>query len=72
MSKAIARFKALSPVAQAAVVAATAWNLTLTARAEWDIAHRDDDQIKGSRTLWRLFCLTNSVGPLSYFRWGRR
>jgi hypothetical protein len=20
---------------------------------------------------WRLACLTNTVGPLAYFRWGR-
>ena len=64
-------FQNLSPVRQAAVVAVTAWNLSLIVLAERDLHRRGDAEIHGSRRLWQLACLTNSVGPLSYFRWGR-
>ena len=70
-SRAINDFTKLSPPAQAGIVAVTAWNLYLSAAAEWDIQHRPAARVRGSKTLWRLACLTNSVGPLSYFRWGR-
>lgn len=72
LSRAISEFKKLSPTRQVAVVAITAWNLTLTVVAERDIQHRPADQVRGSKALWRLVCLTNTVGPLIYFRWGRR
>jgi hypothetical protein len=72
LSRAISDFTKLSPPAQAAIVAVTAWNLYLSAAAEWDIQHRPAAGVRGSRTLWRLACVTNTVGPLSYFHWGRR
>ena len=71
MSGAINEFKQLSPARQAAIVAITAWNLWLSASAERDIHRRPADQIRGSKMFWRLACLTNTVGPASYFRWGR-
>jgi hypothetical protein len=64
-------FQRLSPMRQAAVVAVTGWNVSLIVLAQRDIRRRTDAQIRGSRRLWQLACLTNSVGPLSYFRWGR-
>lgn len=72
MSRAIAQFRKLSPIAQAAIVGITAWNLYLSATAEWDIQRRPSAEVRGRKTLWRLACLTNTVGPLAYFRWGRR
>lgn len=72
MSRAINEFKKLSPTRQAALAAITAWNLTLSIAAEWDIQHRPTAELRGSKAFWRLACLTNTVGPLSYFRWGRR
>ena len=71
MSEALSRFKALSPVAQAAVVGRTAWNLWLIVTAQRDLQHRSDDEVHGPKLLWRLVCLTNTIGPLVYFRWGR-
>jgi len=71
LSRAISDFRKLSPAAQAAIVAVTAWNLYLCAAAEWDLQHRPPVRVRGSKTLWRLACLTNTVGPVSYFRWGR-
>ncbi len=72
MSEAIDRFKRLSPMAQAAIVAITAWNLWLMGSAQRDIQRRPPEQIRGRKLWWRLACLTNTVGPLAYFRWGRR
>jgi hypothetical protein len=72
MSKLFRKFCMLSPVQQAAIVAITAWNFTLIVVAQRDLSHRPDSEIRGSKLLWRLACLTNTVGPLSYFRWGRR
>jgi hypothetical protein len=71
MHAALQHFRRLTPARQAAVVAITGWNLSLIVRAQSDIHHRTDDEIRGNRRLWQLACLTNSVGPLSYFRWGR-
>jgi hypothetical protein len=39
--------------------------------AERDIHRRPAADIRGNKALWRVVCLTNTVGPLIYFRWGR-
>jgi hypothetical protein len=36
-----------------------------------DIWRRPAAQIRGSKGKWRVVCLLNTIGPLSYFRWGR-
>jgi hypothetical protein len=72
MSAVIDRFRKLPPAFQAAIVAITAWNLWLSGSAERDIHRRPADEIRGPKLLWRLFCLTNTLGPAVYFRWGRR
>lgn len=38
---------------------------------ERDIQRRPADQVRGSKTLWRLVCL-NALGAAGYLRWGRR
>lgn len=72
MSEAINKFRNLSPASQAAIVAITAWNLWLSGSAQRDVQRRPPDQIRGRKVFWRLACLTNTVGPAVYFRWGRR
>ena len=72
LANALAEFKRLSPVRQAAIVAITAWNLWLTVTSERDIQRRSRNEVRGPKLVWRLACLTNSVGPLAYFRWGRK
>ncbi|MGI8507535.1 MAG: hypothetical protein ACR2MK_12190 [Solirubrobacteraceae bacterium] len=72
MSKAINKFKELPPAGQAAIVTITAWNLWLSGSAQRDIQRRPRDQIRGRKVFWRLACLTNTIGPVVYFRWGRR
>lgn len=71
MAEAIEKFKHLSPAGQAAIVGITAWNLWLIGLAQRDISRRPAEQIRGPKALWRVACLTNTIGPLVYFRWGR-
>jgi hypothetical protein len=40
--------------------------------AELDIKRRPASEVRGRKGWWRLICLINFLGPLSYFRWGRR
>jgi hypothetical protein len=72
VSRVVSEFRKLSPARQVGILAITAWHLGLSVAAEWDIQHRPAAQVRGSKAFWRLACLTNTVGPLSYFRWGRR
>ncbi|HET6870850.1 MAG TPA: hypothetical protein VFH80_33370 [Solirubrobacteraceae bacterium] len=46
--------------------------VTLLVAAQLDIQRRPAEQINGPKMRWRLLCLINIIGPLSYFRWGRR
>lgn len=46
--------------------------VSLLVAAQLDIQRRPADQIVGRKAWWRLICLINIIGPLSYFRWGRR
>jgi hypothetical protein len=72
ISQLVRDFRALSPVKQAAIVAITAWNWWLSATAELSIQRTPAEHIRGPKLLWRLACLSNTVGPLAYFRFGRR
>lgn len=44
--------------------------LVIVAAAERDIHRRDDSEVRGNKTIWRLLSL-NAAGALGYFRWGR-
>jgi hypothetical protein len=72
ISKLVRDFGALSPVKQAAIVAITAWNWWLSGTAELSIQRTPAEHIRGPKLVWRLACLSNTVGPLAYFRFGRR
>jgi hypothetical protein len=49
-----------------------ALQLALAAAAWIDLARRPADQVAGSKALWALAIAVNFVGPIAYFRWGRR
>jgi hypothetical protein len=72
MSKVLEKFRKLPPGYQAAIAAITAWNIWLSAAAQRDIQRRPPAEIRGPKLIWRVVCLTNTVGPAAYFRWGRR
>jgi len=46
--------------------------LSLAATAWADLATRPADQVNGRKGMWAAIIAVNFVGPLSYFRWGRR
>lgn len=46
--------------------------LSLAATAWTDLATRPAESVNGSKRWWALIIAINWVGPISYFRWGRR
>jgi hypothetical protein len=46
--------------------------LSLAATAWADLARQPADQVNGRKAVWAAIIAVNFVGPLSYFRWGRR
>ena len=46
--------------------------VSLAATAWADLATRPVDQVNGRKGMWAAIIAVNFVGPLSYFRWGRR
>jgi hypothetical protein len=72
MKDALEKFRRLPPEGQAAIIGLTAWNLTLSVLAQRDLAGRPAKKVRGPKWLWALANLTNTVGPLCYFHWGRR
>jgi hypothetical protein len=54
------------------MVVLAAVQLGLLIAAERDIQRRPAPLVRGSKTRWRLVCLINFLGPLSYFTFGRR
>ena len=66
------KFSDRSIPSKIALVLLGAAQVTLLIAAQVDIQRRPAEHINGSKARWRLLCLINFVGPLSYFRWGRR
>ena len=66
------RWADLSPRQQTAVLLAAAVQLTLAVMAWADLATRTPAEVNGSRTTWTAVIAVNFVGPLAWFRWGRR
>ena len=66
------RWADLSPHEQTAVLVAASVQLSLAATAWADLATRTPAEVNGSRTTWAAVIAVNIVGPLAWFRWGRR
>ena len=66
------KFSDLPPVVRALVVAIGAAQVGLLVAAQVDISRRPAEQIRGRKAMWRAIGLLNTVGPLAYFKWGRR
>ena len=54
------------------IVVAGAVQVSLALAAWRDLARRPAVQVNGSKRLWALAIAVNFVGPIAYFRWGRR
>src|SRR5262245_48998776 len=65
------RFQDLPPWRKAILIVMGTIQISLFAAAQYDIAHRSDSQVRGSKKLWRAVSFVNIFGPLAYFRWGR-
>ncbi|MFD1505852.1 PLDc N-terminal domain-containing protein [Georgenia yuyongxinii] len=57
---------------QAAIIAVGAVELALAVTAWTDLARRPAEAVSGSKLKWAAIIAVNLVGPLTYFRWGRR
>ena len=54
------------------VVVAGAIEVGLAAAAWIDLARRPSTQVNGPKPAWAAAIAVNVIGPLCYFRWGRR
>lgn len=73
MAKPIEDFKRrLSPRQRVAIVSLGLIELGTKILAARDIKRRSADQIRGSKTFWRLALLVNTFGPVGYFLLGRK
>ncbi len=46
--------------------------LALLGAALWDICHRPATEINGKKWVWTMVSFLNFVGPLAYFKFGRK
>jgi hypothetical protein len=66
------RWRELSPREQTAVLTLASVQLSLAATAWADLARRPAVDVNGSKLRWALLIAINFVGPVAYFKWGRR
>ncbi len=62
----------LTPRQQTAVLVLGSTQLSLAATAWTDLARRPAEEVNGSKARWALIIAINFLGPVAYFRWGRR
>jgi hypothetical protein len=66
------RWADLSPGQRAGVVALGAVQVSLAIAAWTDLARRPARTVNGPKPVWAVVIAVNTVGPLAWFRWGRR
>ena len=66
------RWSDLTPRMKRGVIAAGSIEVGLAAAAWIDLARRPAAQVNGPKPAWAAAIALNVVGPLSYFKWGRR
>jgi hypothetical protein len=66
------RWRDLSPRQRAAVVVLGTVQLALAVAAWTDLARRAPAEVAGRKGVWAAVIAVNWVGPLAWFRWGRR
>lgn len=62
----------LSPAQQKAIIVAGAAEIVVTAAALRDLTRRPKAAVRGPKALWVLALAVQPVGPLAYFKKGRR
>ena len=71
-TKAPKQWKGFSPSMKPLAVAQRMVQLALVIWAVRDIRHRRDDEINGSRKVWKLAAFAPPIGPIAYFLFGRK
>ncbi|MGY1633486.1 PLDc N-terminal domain-containing protein [Geodermatophilus sp. SYSU D01186] len=66
------RWRDLSGGQRAAVLALGAVQLALAVTAWRDLARRSPAEVAGRKGVWAAVIAVDWVGPLAWFRWGRR
>ncbi len=66
------RWSDLTPGMRRGVIAAATVEVGLAAAAWIDLARRPAARVNGPKPAWAAAIAVNIVGPLAYFRWGRR
>jgi hypothetical protein len=66
------QWKDLSSGERAGIIAAGTIQVGLQLAALWDIRRRPHEQIKGRKGVWAAATFVNTLGPLAYFKFGRR
>ncbi|WP_430331573.1 PLD nuclease N-terminal domain-containing protein [Rhodococcus sp. ACT016] len=62
----------LSPAKRASIIALASVQVSLAVSAWVDLARRRREDVNGSKGKWAAIIAVNTIGPLSYFRWGRK
>jgi hypothetical protein len=62
----------LSTAQKVSAVVLIAAQLALLVAALVDIRRRPADKINGSKRLWSAVAFVNFIGPIAYFRFGRK
>jgi hypothetical protein len=47
-------------------------HVVITAFTWRDLQHRSDDQVRGSKKIWRMASAVNTLGSLAYWLFGRQ
>ena len=66
------RWSDLTPGQKTAVLLLASVQLSMAASAWADLARRPAASVNGSKAWWAGIIAVNFLGPLAYFRWGRR
>jgi len=66
------RWDSLSTPAKVALMAATSIQVSLAVSAWTDLAQRPPELVNGSKKKWAAVIAINFVGPILYYRRGRR
>jgi len=68
----VRRWEDLSPAQRALIVVLGSVQLSLAAAAWTDLARRPAAEVNGRKVVWAAAIAVNWLGPLAWFRWGRR
>ena len=66
------RWRDLSPTQRRIIIALGSLQLGLLATALWDLSQRPAEEVNGSKCMWAALSCVSFVGPLAYFRFGRK